>query len=254
MRITETIAIVNHKGGVGKTTTAHALGTGLAFAGKKVLFLDLDQGRDLSYILNVRDLGERTDSDTSQLFTGSTIEELVICSTQGWDAIPASGSLATVQPKGKQPEYCLKTALDAVAGKYDYCIIDTPPGLGIILINALTAADSIVIPATASVFSLQRIGELSQTLEAVKKHGNPSLLVKGILLTEYQERSTLSREITTMMDEIARLLKTKVFDTRIRRYQAHGEAQARQQSIFEYDPNSNAAADYANFIREYLRS
>ena len=237
---------------MGKTTTAHALGTGLALKGYKVLFMDLDQGRNLSYVLDALEDGETNGKDTSKLFTGASIESLVIRSGKGWDAIPGSGSLASMELDGKRQEYRIKDALDAVAGKYDFCIIDTPPGLGIITVNALTAANSIIIPAAAAVFSLQGVGELSQTLDAIRQHSNPSLQVKGILLTEYRERSNLTRNITDLMEQTAALLKTKVFRARIRFYQAHGEAQGYQQSIFEYAPNSNAAADYADFIREYL--
>lgn len=243
---------MNHKGGVGKTTTAHALGAGLTFAGKKVLFIDLDEGGDLSYTLNIQDVGNMAGSDTSQLFKGDGVDSLAIHCSQGWDAIPSGGDLATIEPQGKHPETILKRALAEVGDNYDYCIIDTPPGLGYVVISALTAADSIVIPANATAYSLQRVGQLSRTLEAVKDHSNPALNVKGILLTEYTDRSTLSREMGKLLNDTAALLKTKVFQARIRRYQAHGEAQARQLSIFESDPNSNAAADYTAFIHEYV--
>lgn len=225
--------------------------------GYKVLFLDLDQGRNLSYVLNVLELGEETSSDTSQLFTGGSITSLAIHCSEGWDAIPASGRLAHIERDDQGnpvdiPPDRIRKALKAVAGKYDYAIIDTPPGLGAITINALTAADNIIIPAQAAVFSLQGVGELAQTLDAVREHSNPSLSVKGILLTTYEERSNLTKSITTLMEQTADLLKTKVFRARIRKYTAHGEAQSYQQSIFEYAPNSNAAADYGAFIKEYL--
>lgn len=257
IRTTETIAIINQKGGVAKTTTAHNVGAGLAMKGYKVLFLDLDQGRNLSYALDILDIGATKESDTGQLFKGEKVKNLVINSSHGWDAIPGSGSLASIEKDEDGnpviiPPDTLKKALGAVAGTYDYVIMDTPPGLGVITVNALTAADKIIIPAQAAPFSLQGIGELSQTLDAIRQTSNPSLTVEGILLTLYKERSNLSRAMATMLEQTAELLKTKVFRSKIRFYQAHGEAQACQESIFEYAPTSNAAADYADFIREYL--
>ena len=216
------------------------------------MFLDFDQGRNLSYVLDVLDIGQSTGSDTAQIFKGVPLEKLVIESSKGWDAIPGSGSLANLEVKGNRPEYRVKDALEAVTGKYDYVVIDTPPGLGIITINVLTAADKIIIPAHAAAFSLQGVGELSQTLDAIREHTNPSLSVEGILLTEYKERSNLTRGIAKLMEDTAQLLGTMVFDTRIWAYKAHGEAQAEQESIFEYAPRSEAAADYATFIMEFL--
>ena len=250
----EVIAIINQKGGVGKTTTAHNFGIGLALKGYKVLFLDLDQGSNLSYALDVLELGESTGSDTSQLFTGAKIKNLIITTNKGWDAIPGSGTLATleVDKEDERRAHKVYDALQEVKSKYDYVIMDTPPGLGIITINALTAADKIIIPALAAVFSLQGVGQLSRTLDAIRETTNPSLAVEGILLTLYKGRSTLTREVTAMMEQTASLLHTKVFNSRIREYMKHQEAQAYQESTLEYAPKTAAAADYMALVEEFL--
>lgn len=222
--------------------------------GYKVLFLDLDQGCNLSYALDIIDLGQDTATDTSLIFSGVRLDDLLIRSNKGWDAIPGSVNLATleVNKEDYRRAHRVNDAIQELKEDYDYIIMDTPPGLGIITANALTAADKVIIPARAAVFSLQGVGQLSQTLDAVKETTNPDLVIEGILLTEYKGRSTLTREVTTLMEQTAALLHTKVFNAKIREYQAHQEAQAHQESIFEYAPKSNAAADYMALIEEFL--
>ena len=157
---------------------------------------------------------------------------------------------ATLTATGK--EYRLKEALQALKGKYDYCIVDTPPALGILTVNALTAATGAIIPAQADIFSLQGIGQLGGTLDAVKKYCNPDLSVMGILLTRYNDRAVIGREAAEMTERTAGQLGTKLFTARIRECTAIKEAQARRQSIYSYAPKSNAAADYAALVAEIM--
>lgn len=247
----ETIAIVNRRGGVGKTVTAHAIGAGLARKGYKVLFVDLDSQCNLTY-----DTGGTTEKPTSmEVLSGTAPAVEAIQHTQGGDIIPASPSLAvadtTIEGTGK--EYRLREALETIAGQYDYIIIDTPPALGVLTVNALTASTGVIIPAQAEVHSIQGIGLLYETIRLVQKYTNPRLTIKGILITRYRGRAILSQEMRDSLEETARQMNTKVFKTPIRESIAVAEAQASQQDIFSYSPRSNATADYTAIIEELIK-
>ena len=246
----QTISIVNRKGGVGKTATAHALGAGLSLKGYRVLFIDLDSQCNLSF-----DLGAKTAPLTAlEVLTGSAKAEEAIQHTPGGDIIAGSPALAgadmTIEGTGK--EYRLKEALEPL--QYDFIIIDTPPALGVLTINALTASDRAIIPAQAEVYSLQGIGLLYEAIQAVKKYTNKSLIVEGVLITRYNGRAILSKDMKSNLEEIAQSLNTKVFQTPIRECISIKEAQAMQTDIFSYAPRSNASADYKALVEEILGS
>ena len=245
----EIIAIVNRRGGVGKTATAHAIGAGLARRGYKTLFIDLDSQCNLTF-----DLGGKTAPLTSmEVLSGTATAQEAIQHTAGGDIIPASPSLAvadtTITGTGK--EHRLKEALEGL--EYDYIIIDTPPALGVLTVNALTACHSAIIPAQAEIHSLQGIGLLYEVIQAVQKYTNPALKVKGILVTRYNGRAILSRDMKDNLEATAKELGTKVFTTPIRECTAIKEAQATQSDIYSYAPKSNATADYTALINEILR-
>lgn len=151
-------------------------------------------------------------------------------------------------------EYRLKEALEPVKNNYDYIVIDTPPALGILTINALTAADDIIIPAQADIYSIDAIGQLSSTVKAVKQYTNSKLSIKGILLTRYSDRTILSRDLADMIQRTAEQLSTKLFNATIREAIGIKEAQAQKQDIFSYSGNSKVAADYMQFVEEFLES
>lgn len=246
----QVISVVNRKGGVGKTATAHALGAGLSLRGYKVLFVDLDSQCNLSF-----DLGAKTAPLTAlEVLTGSAKAEEAIQHTPSGDIISGSPALAgadlTIDGTGK--EYRLKEALESL--QYDYIIIDTPPALGVLTINALTASDRAIIPAQAEVYSLQGIGLLYEAIHAVQKYTNKSLIVEGVLITRYNGRAILSKDMKSNLEEIAQSLDTKVFTTPIRECISIKEAQAMQQDIFSYAPRSNASKDYTSLIDEILGS
>lgn len=247
----EVIAIINQKGGVGKSTTALAIGSGLRNQGFKVLFIDLDAQGNLSYTI-----GATTQSYNALgiLQRPETTKEEIQRTAQG-DIIASSPALAGADniliDVGK--EYKLKESLETVSGLYDYCIIDTPPALSILTINALTSCNSVIIPAQADIYSLQGIGQLNNTIQTIKKYCNPTLSIKGIILTRYNSRSVLSKEVTELIEQTASELNTKVFNTKIRECTALKEAQAMKQDIFTYAPKSNASADYSEIIRELLK-
>ncbi len=246
----EIIAIINQKGGVGKSTTAHALGVGLALKKFRVLFIDLDAQGNLTYTLGV-DCSRATSFEL--LIKNAGLSE-VIQSSKYWDSIPASSALSGADMNLTQTgkEYRLKEILESTKDRYDYIVIDTPPALGILTINALTASTGVIIPAQADIYSLQGIGQLYNTINTVKQYCNPKLLIKGILLTRYNARSIISRDIAEMTIQTAEQLKTKVYKTTIRESVSIKEAQAKQQDIYSYAPKSNPASDYEAFVKEFL--
>ncbi|MCL2433195.1 MAG: ParA family protein [Clostridia bacterium] len=241
----KTVAIINQKGGVGKSTTALSIGAGLVLRGKTVLFIDLDAQANLSHTLRAQPGPTAMD-----LLTGTPAAEII----QN-NLIPASPELAaadtTITQTGK--EYRLKEALEQLSIAYDYAIIDTPPALGILTINALTASDGVIIPAQADIYSLQGISQLYGTVETVRRYCNPGLKVMGILLTRYNSRAVIGREAAEMIEDTAAQLNTRVYAARVRECTAIKESQAVRENIFKYAPKSNAAFDYAAVVEEILQ-
>lgn len=244
------IAITNQKGGVGKSTTAHALGAGLALKGYSVLFVDLDPQGNMSFSLQADTAG----ATSYELLTNRAGAAEIIQHTEQGHVIPAGPALsaADVEINSTGKEYRLREALAPIRGEYDCIVIDTPPALGTLTVNALTAADSLIIPAQADIFSLQGIGQLSATIQAVKTYCNPDLKLEGILLTRHSGRTVLSRDMADLIGDTAEQLGTSVFRTIIREGVAIKEAQAHRQSIFAYAPKSKPAADYMAFVDEYI--
>lgn len=246
----ECIAVINQKGGVGKSTTSNAIGAGLFQRGYKVLFIDLDAQGNLSYSMKC----ENKPLSSLEVLTGTaTAREATLTTPQG-DIIPASPALASadtiITDTGR--EYRLKEALEPLKEVYDYIIIDTPPALGTLTINALTACDSVIIPAQADIYSLQGIGQLNQTIQTVKRYCNKGLTIKGIVITRYSPRAVLTRDMTDLLEDTAKQLNTKVFTSRIRECIALKEAQASQIDIFTYNPRSNAGIDYKALLEEMI--
>ena len=243
-------AISNQKGGVGKSTTANALGAGLARKGFKVLYVDLDAQGNLSHSMRANN----KPITSLEVLTGTaTAEEAIVETLQG-DIIPASPALASadaiITDTGK--EYRLKEALAPISDKYDYCILDTPPALGTLTVNALTACNGVIIVTQADTYSLQGIGQLARTIQTVKKYCNRELSIIGIAITRYSSRAVLTRDMTELLEDTAKQLHTTVYTTKIRECIALKEAQARQQDIFTYSPSSNAAKDYEGLLTEIL--
>lgn len=248
--VKEVIAIINQKGGVGKSTTALALGVGLKRRGYRILFIDLDAQGNLTHTLGI----QSANVTSIDLLAKRLDVREVLQKVEKGSVVPASPILAgadtVLTEVGK--EYRLKEALSKILDDYDYVIIDTPPALGVLTINALTACSSIVIPAQADIYSLQGIHQLHQTIDTVKKYCNPSVKVKGILLTRYNVRSILSRDLTEIIEQTAQKLDTKLFTSTIREGIAIKESQVNQQDIYTYAPKSNVALDYESFIEEFL--
>lgn len=242
------ISIVCRKGGVGKTATAHALGAGLMQRGYKVLFVDLDSQANLTDALRAK----ATKGDSLDMMLNGNASELIECTEQG-EIIPATERIAAADNllTGKAKEYHLKNALQGL--NYDYVIIDTPAALGSLTVNALTASDAAIVPVQAERYSLKGIDQLIRTVDTVKKYCNKDLLIKGILITRYNGRAILSRDMQSNLEEIARQMHTKLYPVPIRECISVKEAQAFQENIFAYAPKSNAALDYMAFIDEFMK-
>lgn len=243
-------AVINQKGGVGKSTTAATLAAGLILKGNKTLSVDLDAQGNLSYTA-----GAKTSGATALgVLTGEVKAEDAIQHTESGDIIAANKALAGadafIADTGK--EYRLKEALESVQAAYDYIIIDTPPALGILTINALTACHSVIIPAQADIYSLQGIEQLAETMKPVKKYCNPALTIEGILLTRYSPRSILSREVAELAEQLAAKLGTRLFKTTIREAIAVKEAQISQRTLYNYAPKSKVTEDYTRFLEELI--
>lgn len=245
------IAITNQKGGVGKTTTTFNLGVGLARMGYRVLFVDLDPQCSLSYIMNA---GEGFDT-ALELLLGQAVVDAAIQKTPEGDLIAASPSLSgmdiVLNQAGK--EYRLREALAPVQNRYDFIMVDSPPTLGILTVNILAAANQVIIPALADIFSLQGVGQLYATIEAVRTYCNPGLSISGILIVRNIERFILNRAMRDMLQETATQLGTRVFSATVREAVSLRESQANRQSIFRYAPRSKQASDYEAVVKEFLK-
>ena len=243
-------SISNQKGGVGKSTTANALGAGLMRKGFRVLYVDLDAQGNLSHSMKANNKA----ITSLEVLTGTATAADAIVSTPQGDLIPASPALASADTilteTGK--EYRLKEALSTISDRYDYCLLDTPPALGTLTVNALTACNSVLITTQADIYSLQGIGQLARTIQTVQKYCNNALDILGMVITRYNARAVLTKNMTEMIEDTAKQLHTSVYTTKIRECVAIKEAQAMQQDIFTYSSSSNAAKDYENLLNEIL--
>jgi chromosome partitioning protein len=249
------ITIANQKGGVGKTTTCQTLACGLARKGFKVLAIDCDSQRNMSFTFNVM-------NNTKSIFNvllQEPIEEAIVKTNQKVDLIPSSEQLYVADSVFNQANdiYRLKVQLQKISNNYDYCIIDTPPTLNTITKNCLIASDSVIIPMHTDSFSMQGLSQLLATIEEAKtkqKEKNlKELKIEGILLTEYNERTLLNRMLSNQIERISKQTGLNVFKTTIRKGIVVGEAQNNQSNVFETNPKSNVARDYESFIKEYLK-
>jgi chromosome partitioning protein len=245
------ISITNQKGGVGKTTTTSAIAAGFKLKGYRVLCVDLDPQSNLSF-----SSGAETDDCPTiyEILKGEAKTSFSIQKMPSFDIISSNILLSGIELEFTQTgrEFLLKEALNTVKDKYDYIFIDTPPALSILTVNAFTASDYIVIPMLADIFSLQGIAQLSETIERVKKYCNPNLKVEGIVLTKFNKRTILSREIKGTAELIAEKLNTSLFNSTIRSSVAIMEAQTNQQDIYNYAPKNAAAQDYMDLVEELI--
>ena len=239
------LTVCNQKGGTGKTTTAAALAQASIYRGHKTLVVDLDPQCNLTYIMG----GNPLDIGAFELLTGKSE---FIQKTANGDIIAGSLNLAAADTllAGEKRIYALQNGLAPLKKTYDVIVIDTAPTLGTLLINALTAADKVIIPLHADILSLQGLFQLSQTINKVKTDYNPALRFGGIVYTQHSGRTLVSREITKTIEARAAELHIPVLKTAVRDGVAVKEAQMMRKSLFEYAPKSKPAADYLNLIKE----
>lgn len=247
------IAVTNQKGGVGKTTTCAALCGGFAKRGYKVLAVDLDPQGNLSFSLGAESEDKFTIYDV--LKDNCDIEDAIIHG-ETCDVVPSNILLSGLELEmtGVGREYVLREQLNYIKKNYDYIILDTPPALSVLTINAYTASDELIIPMLCEVLSLQGIAQLKQTIFAVKKYYNKSLCVRGILLNKYNGHYLLTKEVEELTQMIASQLQTTIFKTKISASVAIAEAPAHGESIITYSPKSKGAIEFNKFIDELIDS
>ena len=243
------ITVSNQKGGVGKTTTSAALASGIAMTGRKVLGIDLDPQGNLGFCLGG---GTESRHTVLDVLNGSVPVQKALVESDTCDLLVSDISLSSngFENIPGRREYILKNAIAPVIDQYDYAIIDTPPALNLLTVNAYAASDHLIIPMASDILSLVGLAQLKETIESVRSTLNPDLNVLGILLNRCSWRTHLSRDVLDMANQLADQIDSKVFNTKIRSGVAIAEAPAHGESIFTYNLRSGAVLDYLEFIRE----
>ena len=247
------VSIANQKGGVGKTTTSINLSTILAKKGKKVLMIDADpQGNASSGVGVDKEVEESVydiligDTEIKNVVIKTNIKNLYVCPSN-INLAGAEVELVSVMSR----EYRLKEKLDEVKDEYDYIIIDCPPSLGLITLNAFTASDSVLIPVQCEYYALESLGQLINTINLVKKHLNKNIDIEGALLTMYDARTNLSNQV---VKEVKKYFNDKVYKNVIPRNVKLSEAPSYGMHISIYDPRSKGAKSYEKFVKEFMKN
>ena len=246
------ISVANQKGGVGKTTTTVNLSTILAKKGKKILLIDADpQGNATSGLGVEKEVEFSTydilvnETEIKQAVKKTMVKNLLLCPSN-MNLAGAEVELVSMMSR----EQRLKEKLDCIKDKYDYIIIDCPPSLGLITLNAFTASDSVLIPVQCEYYALEGLGQLINTINLVKKHLNPNLEVEGALLTMFDIRTNLSNQV---VKEVSKYFENRVYKTVIPRNVRLSEAPSYGMPISIYDPKSKGAKSYEKFAKEFLK-
>ena len=245
--MTQIITVTNQKGGVGKTTTASSLVCGLHQRGAKVLGVDLDPQGNLGFNLGLDINSENT---VYNVFKGECSVEEAIRSTQYGDVLPSDIMLSAAEVEFTAPrrEFMLSNLLTGVRERYDFIIIDTPPALNILTVNAYVASTGLIVPMEAEVLSLVGITQLHETIDTVRATFNPKLKVLGILINKFNGRLALSKDILEMAQVVAEQLGSQVFEAKIHRGVGVAMAPAHGQTVLTYQPDSRPALDFQSVI------
>lgn len=247
------IAIANQKGGVGKTTTTVNLAASLGVLEKKVLLIDADPQANATSGLGIN--VDEIQIGTYQLMehTKTAGETIIQTSSPNVDLIPAHIDLVAIEIElvdKDEREYMMKKAIGDLRAIYDYILIDCAPSLGLLTLNALTAADSVIIPIQCEYFALEGLGKLLNTIKSIQRIHNPELDIEGMLLTMYDSRLRLSNQV---VEEVKKHFSDMVFETIIQRNVRLGEAPSYGESIIKYDASSKGATNYLNMANELLK-
>ncbi len=250
MEKTKIITLANQKGGVGKTTSTLAMASFMGQMGKRVLLIDLDAQGNATLASGVD--SEDNYNIVDLLKNEVTIEETII-KCKYYDIIPSSKLLNNYEKELQNTmrrEYRLDSLFKEI-DCYDYIIIDTPPQLSLLTLNAFTCSDDVVIPVSADTFSLQGVLQVIDTINDVKKYLNEKINIDGILIVKFDKRTYLAQDVKKMFEDIASIEDTKVYATQIRETVRLRESQMLQKAICDY-PDMTAAIDYKEFLNEYL--
>ena len=246
------ISVANQKGGVGKTTTTVNLGASLAYLGKKVLLVDIDAQGNATSGVGIRKPDVKEDIYDILVNEVNIKETILPTSRENLFIVPATLQLAGAEielTSMMARESRLKLALDEIKDDYDYILIDCPPSLGHLTINAFTASDSILIPVQCEYYALEGLSQLLNTVRLVQKHFNPDLAIEGVLLTMFDARTNLGAEV---VEEVRRYFQEKVYETVIPRNVRLSEAPSHGLSIIDYDIRSKGAEVYQALAKEVL--
>jgi chromosome partitioning protein len=244
------VAMLNQKGGVGKTTSALNLGAGLSKLGKKVLLVDLDPQANLTYSLNIQ--AHKINLSIYDLLKGETTFNEVLIERDGLKVVPSNLDLSGAEIEFSAipgREFLLKEAMEG-NNSFDYIFIDCPPSLGLLSLNALTTVSEVFIPLQTEYLPMQGMAKLLQTIEVVKKRLNNNLDITGIICTRFDGRKRLNREVVSRIKEH---FGSKVFGTCIRENISLAEAPSFGKTIFEYKPDSHGAEDYLRLSKEIIK-
>lgn len=247
------IAIANQKGGVGKTTTSINLSASLGVLEKKVLLIDADPQANASSGLGIQTEHVKIGSYQVLEHTASAKDAILKTSSPNLDIMVAHIDLVAVEIElvdKERREYMLKSSLESIKNDYDYIIIDCAPSLGLITLNSLVAADSVIIPIQCEYFALEGLGKLLNTIKSVQKIHNKNLDIEGLLLTMFDSRLRLSNQV---VDEVQKHFSSMVFETIIKKNIRLGEAPSYGESIISYDATSNGALNYLNLANELIK-